>query len=592
MRTLGAILALLTLGAWITVAAAQSSPDAGVRIVGTGQDALREVDAASRAGAGWVSIRVSWQRAEPSAPGSITTAAAAAHLDDVEMQVRRAAMRGMRVHLVIHDAPSWASGRNASDDPPRSENVPDYAVFLRSLTGRLGAWVDAYSPWNEPNIDGFWKGRDPENYTRLQQAAYRALKGGDRSAVVLTAPIAGGPINSYTYLRRLYEAGLRGHADAIAWTSYPGGAPESALAVRGRSHPSTLAGQLDLRAIIDLYDPGRRVWLTELGWSTCVPSCNANATTEVEQAAYLRRAFIYRRRYLANATERIFWFKARDEGADASRWENRLGIVRADFSDKPAATALRGVAARGGRARGASVGRVSVPTGAPGRVGLPSRASARRGRVVLDRLTVAAARARLSVSFRARVTGGPADVVVQAYDGNWVPVAEFRVPRASRVRARLPDKGYTAIRLLATPAGGSAPAAGLQRVVPLPRPAYRATASRRHRQLPARAAAVPRRAWTAPGLRITAARATLRNGRITARFGLSVGRGAWRVELQGYRNGRWAPLRRRGARRSGRLVVRVPDRGELGMRVRATRLDAPGAVATRLIPLPTRRPSA
>src|SRR5665647_1555508 len=100
----------------------------------------------------------------------------------------------------------------------------------------------------------------------------------------------------------------------------------------------------DSRKILDQYDPGRHVWVTELGWSTCAGCSenNINGVDEATQADYLSRAFIYRSRYLTDFVDRIFWYQMQD-GPSSSAYDHNLGLVRYDGSHKPAFDALANV---------------------------------------------------------------------------------------------------------------------------------------------------------------------------------------------------------------------------------------------------------
>ncbi len=150
----------------------------------------------------------------------------------------------------------------------------------------------------------------PQAYTALQKVAYPAIKTVDPTATVLSAPVVGryaGAELGYTFLRRAYQAGIEGLRRCHRLDRIPGRGARIVLARSEGGVPAgnTLPAQLYLRDLIDEYDPGRKVWIMELGWSTCV-SCNvsaANGATEAQQADYLTRAFIYRRRYLTGITE-------------------------------------------------------------------------------------------------------------------------------------------------------------------------------------------------------------------------------------------------------------------------------------------------
>ncbi|MBJ7456579.1 MAG: hypothetical protein JHC74_11020, partial [Thermoleophilia bacterium] len=388
---------------------------------GTTAQVKEGIDVAHDAGARWVSLSQSWESLEPQPDSYLTPGGAGtATWDALGERLAYAKAKGMSVELRFANAPQWASGRAGSDDPPTPANVPAYGQFLSDLAQRFGPLLDAYSPWNEPNLTRFWNPVSPEAYTALQKVAYTSIKAVDPSATVLTAAIVGrysGQNSGYSFLRRSYQAGLKGHADVIGWNGYPGGEPESDGPLEsGVPAANTLPAQLYLRTLIDEFDPGRRVWIMETGWSTCV-SCNvsaANGVTEAQQADYLTRAFTYRRRYLTGITDRIFWYQLRDEGTDRSDWFQNQGVVRADLSPKPALAAFRalgtdipepGAPGTGSPAATPAAASAVLPPAAA-RLGLPTTATSAKGRVVLGKPRLTARRGIFTLVVKVAVRGG------------------------------------------------------------------------------------------------------------------------------------------------------------------------------------------
>lgn len=468
-----------------TGAAAPIVPDGGFVIHGSTAEVKTGIDIAHEAGARWVSLANYWEFLEPEpdsykSPGGPGTAA----WNELEEQLVYARSRGMSVELRLGNAPGWASGREgASDDPPTPANNAAYGYFLGDLAQRFGLYLDAYSPWNEPNRVAFWNPVSPQAYTALQKVAYPAIKAVDPTATVLSAPIVGryaGVNSGYTFLRDAYEAGLKGSADVVGWTGYPGGEPESSSPIEGgRPAGNTLPAHLYLRDLIDEYDPGRKVWLMEIGWSTCV-SCNvsaANGVTEAQQADYLTRAFIYRRRYLTEVTDKIFWYLLRDTGTNRADWFQNQGVVRADLSPKPALAAFRalrievpdpsapGVAIPAGSGGAGAL----VPTLPPAaaRLRLPAAATSAAGRVAIGPVRVTARRGIFTLRFTVSLRGGSTTIRVDGYRGRqWRSINTIRVPRSGRITLRLRDKGFLGFRLRGTVPGRKG--FGVGRVVRIP----------------------------------------------------------------------------------------------------------------------------
>jgi hypothetical protein len=444
-------------------------PDGGVVVLGSTADVKREIDVAHDAGARWVSLSASWESLEPQpdsyrVPGGAGSDAWAA----LSERLAYARSRDMNVELRMSDAPPWASGRQGSDDPPTAAHLNDYGAFLTDLGARLGPMIDAYSPWNEPNRPAFWSPTDPDAFTALQKAAYPAIKASDPTATVIYGPVVGryaSQNSGYGFLRRSYQLGAKGSFDVIGWNGYPGGPPESPGPIEsGVPAGNTLPAQLYLRSLIDQVDPGRKVWLMEFGWSTCV-RCDvsvANGASEATQADYLTRAFDYRRRFLSTYVERIFWFNVRDLGTDRNAWELNHGLIRNDFSAKPALAAFSALGvedrdgelpATGGGSRTATLPSTTLPSSSR-RAGLPTRASSTRGRVALGKARLTWRRGVFTLRLPISLRGGAAKLRIDGYrTRRWRHVTSVKIRRSGRLTVRIRDRGFVGFRIRSTVPG-------------------------------------------------------------------------------------------------------------------------------------------
>ena len=535
-------------------------PDGGVAIRGSTADVKRGIDVAHDAGARWISLAASWESMEPSPDSYRTMGGSGSETwTNLEDQLAYAKSRGMNVELRFSNAPGWASGQEGrSDDPPTPANAQAYGDFLADVAARLGPYLDAYSPWNEPNISNFWNPVNPEAYTAVQKIAYASIKANDPSAIVLSATIVGTYPNSYDYLKRAYQAGLKGSADVIGWNSYPHGEPESAYSnENGLPSGSSLPGQLYLRDLINQFDPGRKVWIMELSWSNCVPCAGfpANGASEAQQADYLARTFAFRRRYLTGITERIFWYQLRDAGSEPHNWEHHQGLLRTDFSPKPALAAFTsvGIDVPDGTIPSPSTVNTPVGTGQAGtfvpptgaRLTLPTAARSTRGRLTLGRPRLTARRGRLALSLKVAVKGGATRVRIEGYRARrWRGIKTVTIRRSGRLKVGFPGQGLP--RHPGACHGPRTPGWRVGRVVEV----TEASSTR------------SRVALGKP--RIVAIR-----GRLALSLKVAVKGGATRVRIEGYRAARWRGIKTVTIRRSGRLSVGFPDKAYVGIRVRA-----------------------
>ncbi len=566
-------------------------PDGGV-VIGGGSvtDVKREIDLARAAGVRWVALGGSWRGLEPTpesykTPGSPGAAAWTA----LEEKASYAKSQGFKVYVHLSGAPSWAGGHR--NIPPSKSNVPEYADFLSDLAAGLGHLIDAYAIWNEPNLPHFWNNPDPVRYVELQQAAYPAIKASDPTAFVLAAPLApagSGHISPYDFPTDSYAAGLKGYADVIAWNSFPPGAPEDDVKdSQGRPFPGTLPAQFYLRDLLDNLDPGRPVWITELGWSTCSgcanPAIHQNETTEALQADYVGRSFTYRRRHLEDSLHIIFWYTLRNTGSNPNNWVQTQGLIHWDWTPKPAYQALLDLSAlipdppsggSGGGGGGTTGG--SEPSGGSNTQGpskpadiaatLPascSGATARRGVRVTPKLLDLNGR-WLAVPTRV-VTNRRLVVHLEGYrNGRWQRIARKTLRKKKTMRLQGSNRGYLALRLRSVVPGAAATPTTCQ-VILIQQPELTGGADLSHSCV----AHTRRRTASASSARL--ARPSLRESRafFTLTIKARARRGSVVLAIDAYRNGKWVKLERGRIKGSARIKARIKDRGYAAIRVSA-----------------------
>lgn len=464
-----AVLAFLV----VTCATATAAPvvaDAGLRVVASSDDYQREMDAAKAAGVRWVSLSSGWGVLQPS-PDAQAGPDGPGGPEWVRLEARLtyAHSIGLKTFVQFSGAPVWATdGRPQGIEggvPPRPDALPAYAAFLEAVARGLGPYIDAYSAWNEVNQKNYWYPIDPVLYTRLQQAAYPAIKGADPTSIVVSGTIFGKP-GSLDFLRRTYAAGIRGSYDVLGWMIFTSAEPE-APAETGTNAQRFLSSVAEVRGVLAQLDPAARIWIVEYSHSTCTP-LRLFCWTEAQQADLLTRAFTYMRRNLD--VERLFWFSLRDKGTDGSI-ESNYGLVHFDFSPKPSYAALRALAVEEPGGGTGTAGPGPAAPSLPAAAAIPPQKPVfRSGRrlVALGTPRLRLVRGRFTLTLTVRVTGGRTRVVVQGFRGTrWRAVTAFPLTKSSRVVLRFRDRGFTGIRIRATRPGGRAFVAA--RVVRVPR---------------------------------------------------------------------------------------------------------------------------
>ena len=409
-----------------------------------------------------VRANISWAALEQQGKGHINQGA----LADADYAVDAARGAGLDVLLPVSDGvPYWASAdprkyRDGSGEhwnkTWRPRNSRDYADFMRFVVDRYSPrGVHAYEVWNEPNLERFWaSGVNAGEYVELLKAAYPAIKQADPSATVV---LGGLSKSDYPFLERLYDAGAKPYFDVAAVHPYTGRVEPGACWNQGGTSRKALDSFCALeevrRVMVANGDSAKKVWLTELGWS----SYNGEwGVSEANQAKYLTEALVKLESYPWVEKAYIYGFRnlywSHDKATDI---EANFGLVRTDFSAKPALRAVRAYA----------TGREAAPAPAA-----PVRR--RRTHTTVEVLRTPARRARSSSLVAMAATGqvkgadrGRVEVTLQRRSGDggrWVARRELtaRLDRDGGFAVRLPlSEDGTVWRLKASFAGTSEHAA-------------------------------------------------------------------------------------------------------------------------------------
>jgi hypothetical protein len=354
--TIGSVAAFLALTASSIVSAgslpagaATAGPAVGAVADITWGTSATEVDrsiaAMSAAGIGWVRANVAWSGGEPDAKGVLNTG----YLASIDQAVAKAHAAGMKVLMPISDGvPYWASADPAKYQSGsakywnpywRPASFADYAAFVKTVVARYSAMgVHTFELWNEPNLTRFWpSGPNAVEFASLLAAAYPAVKQADPTATVVMGGLSK---NDYTYLENLYKAGGRPYFDAVAVHPYTGLADPTWCWNQGgttKKAVDAFCGIEEVRRTMEAYgDSAKGMWLTEFGWST---GTSAYSVSEAAQADFLAKAFTKLSSY--PYVHAAFWYSLRNVATVPEDYEANLGLLRRDFSEKPAYGALR-----------------------------------------------------------------------------------------------------------------------------------------------------------------------------------------------------------------------------------------------------------
>jgi hypothetical protein len=295
----------------------------------------------------------------------------------VDPTVRAAAEAGLTVLPFLTSPPRWAvpyEGVGFGAEAPVSLPVQTAAQragwreFLRLAVFRYGPggsfWsenpllparpIRIWQIWNEPNFKYFAARPSPSQYGKLVVRSYADLRSADPGARIVLGglfirpkggkgkPKPGVIKRAYLaadFLERMYRTtpGVRGKFLAVSLHPYSYNYKELTPEIE------------EVRAALKRErDPGRSIWLTELGWSSGKPE-PANGNNQFEkgpqgQARELTGAFkLLKAKAATWRVKRLYWFSFTDAPGTCNFCDGS-GLFGQGFVAKPAWTAYERLA--------------------------------------------------------------------------------------------------------------------------------------------------------------------------------------------------------------------------------------------------------
>ncbi|MBA3304647.1 MAG: cellulase family glycosylhydrolase, partial [Thermoleophilaceae bacterium] len=319
----------------------------------TPEDFDRELDLLARAGANTVRVDLGWSTLEQEGKD----VRADWYVEKADLFFAHARARGLRPIVTFWSTPCWASSapeelkqgcegawwdRGVHTYPP--VDPADLADAAAWVAERWGDDMAAIEIWNEPNLRQFFTSPDPAgDYAPMLKAAYARVKQVKPDLPVLGPAMV---MSDGLFLEALYAKGVAGHFDGLSLRPFNQGRDpyDGSTPSAGRKY-SYLLGVPWIREIMSAHgDAGKRMWFTELGFSSCAPGTNPWCITEDLQARYVADALrIARDRW--DFVESISVYNLRNKGTNPTDRETQMGLVHRDFTPKPAYWAFRDVLA-------------------------------------------------------------------------------------------------------------------------------------------------------------------------------------------------------------------------------------------------------
>ena len=259
---------------------------------------------AKAAGFTGIKQQVPWKAIEV-APGAYTWV-------QVDRIVEAASRHGLEVMLSVYAAPLWLRRvqpagdridapqfshpgshqewwqqfRGFHEGPPA--NFDDYGDFMALIASRYGDKVQTYELWNEANLAANWDGNvDPGELVELVAVGYRGVKVGNPNATVILGGLGptgvnfeGVAMDDVHYLEAMYQyrdGMIRDYFDILGVHSYgynnaPNDTPDNytTSSTSYKDHWQFFFRRFEQHwEVLQRHgDTGKRIWMTEMGWTT------------------------------------------------------------------------------------------------------------------------------------------------------------------------------------------------------------------------------------------------------------------------------------------------------------------------------------
>ena len=244
--------------------------------------------------------------------------------------LKETARHGLSTQFIL----GYGNQHHGDGEKPRSEPVrAAYNRYVDFVTENLKGQVAYYEIWNEWDVEDPRDPRFTQDYARLIADAAGIVRQRDPAAKVLAGAVTTQGIES-GFALRLLENGLMQSVDGLSLHPY--------VHCRGWRR-NTPEAWIDWMAEVDkelTRAAGRPVplYLTEMAWPSHQGACGID---ENLQAAYLARAFFLAR--TLPSIRGMWWYDFRNDGTDRTEREHNFGLVRQDFTPKPAYRVLTAV---------------------------------------------------------------------------------------------------------------------------------------------------------------------------------------------------------------------------------------------------------
>jgi len=315
---------------------------------------LEQFQRLKRGGVDSVRTPIGWNAVQPELGGGFSWSG----VDEV---VRNAATAGIEVLPFLSGAPSWAVAHDPHFGSPVTLPVKTSAQrngwtnFVKQALLRYGPngsfWAEnpgvpqhpirTWQIWNEENFKYFVARPNPADYGKLVGLSYTAIKAVDPGAQIILGGMFATPIEATfkkqppqayfagDFLNRMYKAtpGIKSKFNGIALHPYT-----------GRWQNLTEKIEEVRSALKANHDAAKKLWITELGWSSGPPSSdgsNSFAQGPAGQVRQLKGAFkLLEQNQVKWNLQRVYWFSVDDAVGPSCNFCDGSGLFAKGFVPK------------------------------------------------------------------------------------------------------------------------------------------------------------------------------------------------------------------------------------------------------------------
>lgn len=199
-----------------------------------------------------------------------------------------------------------------------------FAAYAEALASKLKGTANYFELWNEPNASGFnVDNADEADYAELAKAVYPALKNANENSVLMGMATTSSDTG---WMQKVHDAGGTAYMDNISfhpyrWYGYPG--------------DYEFIPRLEkVNKFLSDNNLNKKMWLTELGWSSGIYEGQTEAyASEYQKAMYLVHSYVMSRQF--SNIEKFFWYNFICKGTEEESFKNNFGLVANTAADIP-----------------------------------------------------------------------------------------------------------------------------------------------------------------------------------------------------------------------------------------------------------------